>query len=90
MKFAEELDAPELELDAEPALDLDASDFDASDFIESEALEPDGEALEPDCDCAAGALEEEDGAEYWAQADDSIRPLTAVVISSLFSIKTSM
>ena len=73
---------------ASEALDLDASDFagsEALDFGGSEALEPD--ALEPDGGAALGAPE--GGAEYWAIADDSISPLTAVVISSFFNIAVS-
>jgi hypothetical protein len=66
-------------------------DFEASDFIESDALDFDAsdfiESLE-----AAGAGEvelEPDGA--WAKADESIKPLTAVVIINFFSIgETSM
>jgi hypothetical protein len=72
---------------AEP-LALVVPDFEASDFIESDALDLDAsdfiESLE-----AAGVCEldpEFDGDEDCARADDSISPLSAVVIINFFSI----
>src|SRR4051794_1787936 len=64
--------APEPEL---LALDFDVSDFDASDFIESLG-EADGGELGLELD----------GEEDCARADESINPLSAVVINNFLSI----
>jgi hypothetical protein len=55
-------------------LDFDESDFDESDFMES-------------LEAADGVELDDEGAEYCAIAEESIRPLTAVVIMSFFNIE---